>query len=47
MPFSVLDLEKNCTCDGMNFTHLAWLALLHYLVKIETPKNACEHKFSF
>jgi len=24
MPFSLLDLEKNCTCEGMNFTHLTW-----------------------
>jgi len=38
MPFSLLDLEKNSTCDGINFTHLASLMLLHYLVKVETPK---------
>jgi len=38
MPFSLLDLEKNVTCDGMNFTHLTWLMLLLYLVKVETPK---------
>jgi len=38
MPFSLLDLEKNSTCDDMNFTHLTWLMLLHYLVKVETPK---------
>jgi len=38
MPFSLLDLEKNCTCDGMNLTHLTWLSLLHYTVKLETPK---------
>jgi len=38
MPFSLLDLEKNCTCDSMNFSHLTWLMLLHYLVKVETPK---------
>jgi len=38
MPFSPLDLEKNGTCDGVNFTHLTWLMLLHYLVKFETPK---------
>jgi len=37
MLFSLLDLEKNSTCDGMNFTHLTWLMLLHYLVKFETP----------
>jgi len=34
----MLDLEKNCTRDRMNFTHLTWLMLLHYLVKVETPK---------
>jgi len=38
MPFSLLDLEKNIICDDMKFTHLAWLVLLHYLVKVETPK---------
>jgi len=37
MPFSLLNLEKNSTCDGMNFTHLT-SALLRYLVKVETPK---------
>jgi len=49
MLFSLLDLQKNstCDCDGVDFTHLTWLLLLHYLVKVETPKNACEHKFSF
>jgi len=26
------------TYDCMNFTHLTYLMLLHYLVKIETPK---------
>jgi len=38
MLFSLLDLEKNCTCEGVNFTHLTRLMLLHYLVKSETPK---------
>jgi len=38
MPFSLLDLEKNSTCDGMNFIHLTLFVLLHYLVKVETPK---------
>ena len=38
MLFSLLDLEKKRKCDGMNLTHLIWLVLLHYLVKIETPK---------
>jgi len=38
MPFSQLGLEKNCTCDVMNLTHLTWLLLLHYLVKVETMK---------
>jgi len=28
----------NVTCDIMNFTHLSWLVLLHYLVKVETLK---------
>ena len=35
--FSLLDLEKNCTCD-VNLTHLTWLVLLHNLVKFETSK---------
>ena len=38
MQFSLLDLEMNDTCDGMNFTHLTQLMLLHYLVKVETVK---------
>jgi len=38
MPFPLLDLEKNCTYDSINFTHLTRLMLLHYLVKVETPK---------
>jgi len=38
MPFSLLDLGKNSTCNGMNFTQLTSLMLLHYLVKVETPK---------
>jgi len=38
MPLSLLDSEKNCTYDCMNFTHLSWLMLLHYLVKVETTK---------
>ena len=33
-----MGLEKNNTCGDMNFTHLTWLMLLHYLVKVETPK---------
>jgi len=28
----------NNPCDGMNFTHLTQLMLLHYLVKVKTPK---------
>jgi len=27
----------NDTCDVMNFTHVTWLVLLHYLVKVKTP----------
>jgi len=38
MPFSLLDLEKNCTSKDMNLTHLSSLMLLHYLVKFETSK---------
>jgi len=38
MQFSLLDFKMNDTCEGMNFTHLTWLLLLHYLVKVETPK---------
>ena len=37
----------NGASDDMNFTHLALLMLLHYLVKFKTPKMAREHKFSF
>jgi len=47
MPFSLLDLEKNSTCDGMNFIHLTWLMLLHYLVKVETPKMHVNTNSSF
>jgi len=25
----------NSTCEGMNFTHLTYLLLLHYLIKVE------------
>jgi len=35
---SLFDLEMNDTCDIMNFTCLTWLVLLHYLVKVKTPK---------
>jgi len=38
MQFSLLDLQMNVTCDIVNFTHLTWLVLLHYLVKVKTPK---------
>ena len=38
MLFAVLDLTINDTHDGMNFTNLTSLMLLHYLVKVETPK---------
>jgi len=38
MPFPLLHLEKNSTCDDMNFTHLTWLMLLRYLVQVETQK---------
>jgi len=39
MQFSLLDLKMNGTCDSMNFTHLTYLMLLHYLVKVKTPKD--------
>jgi len=39
MPFSLLDLEKNYTCDVMNLAHLTRLVLLHYLIKVETMKT--------
>ena len=29
MQFSLLDLAMNDTCEGMNFTHLTKLMLLH------------------
>jgi len=51
MQFSLLDLEMNVTCDIMNFTHLTWLVLLHYLVKVETrgilPKKIASDDHSF
>jgi len=34
----VSDLQMNVTCDIMNFIHLTWLMLLHYLVTVETLK---------
>jgi len=47
MPFSLLDLEKKCTCGGMNFTHHTWLLLLQYLVKVETRKMHVNTKSAF
>jgi len=47
MPFSLLDLEKNCTCDSINLTHIAWLVLLNYLVKFEKPKMHVNMNSSF
>jgi len=38
MPLSLLHIEKNYAREGMNFVHLTWLMLLHYLVKFEPPK---------
>jgi len=38
MQFSSLELTMNDTSDGMNFTHLTELMLLHYLLKVETVK---------
>jgi len=38
MHFLLLDLEINGTCDSINFTHLTSVVLLHYLVKVKTPK---------
>jgi len=38
MLFPLLDLQMNDTCDFMNYTHLTWLVLLHYLVKVKTLK---------
>ena len=38
MQFSFLDFKTNDTCEGMNVTHLTELMLLHYLVKVKTPK---------
>jgi len=38
MQFSLLDFQMNDTCEGMNFTHLTKLMLLHYLVKVKTLK---------
>jgi len=38
MLLSPLDLQMNDTCDIINFTHLRWLVLLHYLMKVKAPK---------
>jgi len=38
MQLSLLELQTNDTCDVMNFIHLTWLVLLHYFVKVKTPK---------
>jgi len=38
MQLSLLELQTNDTSDIMNFTHLTWLVLLHYLVKVKTQK---------
>jgi len=38
MQLSLLESQTNGTCDIMNFTHLTWLVLLRYLVKVKTPK---------
>jgi len=43
----MLDLETNCICDSRNFTRLTWLMLLHYLVKVETPKMHANTNSSF
>ena len=39
MQFSLLDLEINGTCDSANFTHLTYVMLMHYLVKVKSPKT--------
>ena len=38
MQFSLLELTMNCTCEGVNFTHITQLIWLHYHVKVETVK---------
>ena len=38
MQFSLLDFKMNDTCDGMNFTDLTKLLLLHYFAKVMTWK---------
>jgi len=38
MQVSLLDLKIGDTCDGMDFIQLTYLMLLHYLVKVKTPK---------
>jgi len=35
MQLSLLELQMNDTCDIMKFTHLTWLLLLHYLMKVK------------
>ena len=47
MPFSLLDLGTNNTCDSLNFNHLTQLVLPHYLVKLETPKMHVNTNSSF
>jgi len=38
----------NNTCKGMNFIHLTYVMLLHYLVvvKVKKNENACELELS-
>jgi len=38
MPFSLLDFKMNSSFENINFIPHIILMLLHYLVKIETPK---------
>jgi len=39
MLFSLIDLEMNARCKGMNLIYLAQFTLLHYLVIVETLKK--------
>jgi len=36
--FLLLDLRSHDMCDSVNFIHLTYLILPHYLVKLEPPK---------
>jgi len=41
MQFSLLDCEMNDTYEGMNFTHLTQLMMLHYRTSSKSNHRKC------